>query len=547
MDKGKKQIVYDEEEEEPVQIDGGNEVIDDAISLCLLGKLWTDRPYNTYGLMETMKKLWSPSKGMICRDMGANMISFQFHSKRDMDRVLGMEPWHFNKHILVLNKISNDIQPSMMKFSRTPFWMRLYDVPMRGRGEATIRQIGGRFGEVVEIDETTTNGIARSIRVKILLDLDKPLKRGTKVRVGIDEPCWIPVTYERLPSFCYWCGLLGHTYKDCDRLFEKEETDGKIVEEQLPFGEWMKASPLKIVQITPDRGVEAKWDRRRNLFPRDNMVTENAQDHEEADTGSKSLQKDSEQIDILLQSLEKCEVGKKCELHGKYSSRLPTHKSGNDITSMPNRVLPTKPNTPPPITNPNQNTHQIPYNTIPYTPTETLIRMVENQTGVPYRPLSKAFTLPAYKPTPPNNPILPEKPPVGDPKPTITSMPNLPVHRNNDPGLISLEPKPNTKTIPEKNHILIPPQAIIKTEPLSPPKIIPPKPPHTSDTTRTWKRQQGSRPKNKQMVIRKNSKRKDDQMDIDSMDGGDLKKPKSTTEDTFMQTAATAAQSRRTL
>lgn len=109
MDKGKTQLIFDEDDEEPIQISKVVEASDATAALCLLGKLRTDRPFNMFGLFETMKKLWCPTKGMICRDMGANIMSFQFHSKRDMERVLNMEPWHFNKHVLVLNPIRGDI------------------------------------------------------------------------------------------------------------------------------------------------------------------------------------------------------------------------------------------------------------------------------------------------------------------------------------------------------------------------------------------------------------------------------------------------------
>lgn len=106
----------------------------------------------------------------------------------------------------------------MMKFDTTPFWIRLYDVPLQGRNEQVIRQIGSRVGEVEEVDHSTLRGISRSVRIKVNLDLNKALKKGTKIRMGGAEPCWIPIPYERLPSFCYWCGHLGHTSKDCERL-----------------------------------------------------------------------------------------------------------------------------------------------------------------------------------------------------------------------------------------------------------------------------------------------------------------------------------------
>lgn len=261
-------MVYEEEEDEPFQIDGDQTTTDETAERCLLGKLWTARPYNKYGLIETMKKIWCPTKGMICSELGDNLISFQFNCKRDMARVLNMEPWQFNKHILVLSTISGDIQPSLQKFDTSPIWIRLYDIPMRGRVEATLRQIGMRFGDVKEIDHATITRMARSVRMKIVIDLTKLLKRGTKIRIGNAEPCWVPVTYERLPSFCYWCGKLGHTTKDCEEYQDNTEGTAPVSEDKLPYGEWMKASPLKNVQIVKKRGDDEIGGMRRSLFQR---------------------------------------------------------------------------------------------------------------------------------------------------------------------------------------------------------------------------------------------------------------------------------------
>lgn len=95
MDRGKKSILYEEDEEEPIQIVETHEGRDETTGLVLIGRLWTERPYNSYALIETIKMLWSPSKGLTCQELGSNLISFQFYLKRDMERIQSMEPWHF--------------------------------------------------------------------------------------------------------------------------------------------------------------------------------------------------------------------------------------------------------------------------------------------------------------------------------------------------------------------------------------------------------------------------------------------------------------------
>lgn len=267
--------MIEDEEKEPFVIESTMWPNNETVALCLLGKLWTERSYNVFGLMETMKKLWNPTKGMICRDMGNQMISFQFNSKRDMDRVLAMEPWHFNKHVLVLKQITEDIQPSSMEFNSTPFWMRIYDLPMSGKEENTLKQIGVRFGKVMEVDKESMEGVSRSIQIRIILRLNNPMKQGTKIKIGKVEPCWLSVTYERLPSFCYYCGKLGHTYKYCGIMHEQEENADKMGEERLPYGDWMRSSPRKAIQVRSEKEGESRDSLRRSLFRQKNIIEEN--------------------------------------------------------------------------------------------------------------------------------------------------------------------------------------------------------------------------------------------------------------------------------
>ena len=74
------------------------------------------------------------------------------------------------------------------------------------------------------------------MRIRVSLDVRKPLKRRMKLKKTGSEWIWIDFKYERLHVFCFICGLLGHTEKQCPSLYDCHAST--ITK---PYGQWMKA------------------------------------------------------------------------------------------------------------------------------------------------------------------------------------------------------------------------------------------------------------------------------------------------------------------
>uniref|UniRef100_A0A803LXX6 Zinc knuckle CX2CX4HX4C domain-containing protein n=2 Tax=Chenopodium quinoa TaxID=63459 RepID=A0A803LXX6_CHEQI len=90
------------------------------------------------------------------------------------------------------------------------------------------------------------------LRIKVSVDINKPLRRGLRIANGSSSPRWCGIQYERLADFCYYCSRLNHTDVEC-QFVEKDVARKEVVYE---YGPWLGASPKK-----QDRG--SMFDRER--------------------------------------------------------------------------------------------------------------------------------------------------------------------------------------------------------------------------------------------------------------------------------------------
>ena len=103
--------------------------------------------------------------------------------------------------------------------------------------------IGASLGEVLEVD-VADSGVQWGIclRVRVSLDVSRKLIRGKRIRGEEGEDWWVRFKYERLPNFCYRCGLLEHDLKDCT---QENGADANGNRGELQYGAWMRGEPAR--------------------------------------------------------------------------------------------------------------------------------------------------------------------------------------------------------------------------------------------------------------------------------------------------------------
>ncbi|CAO2835426.1 unnamed protein product [Amaranthus hypochondriacus] len=233
-----KLTIINEEEDIVVLEENKDDKQDEKISLRLIGRVLTEKPLNFDAFKRTMLHVWSLKEGVVIRSMGSNMFMFQFFHWRDMEKVLHGRPWSFEQRLLVLQEIEEDVQPSEVVLKYSPFWVRFYNLPFSCRSDNHIRAIAKVVGECMETEEDFLD-VNPYRRVRIIMDVTKPLKRYQLVKTKNGTTVKIPIKYERLPHFCFLCGLMTHTEKNCTWVAEEEK------ERAYGWGLELKASARK--------------------------------------------------------------------------------------------------------------------------------------------------------------------------------------------------------------------------------------------------------------------------------------------------------------
>lgn len=65
------------------------------------------------------------------------------------------QPWHFDKVALLLTEMDEAQRPLDIQFFGLPMWVRVYNLPFRGRyNEQNARAIGEKLGDFMEVDSS---------------------------------------------------------------------------------------------------------------------------------------------------------------------------------------------------------------------------------------------------------------------------------------------------------------------------------------------------------------------------------------------------------
>lgn len=217
----------------------------------LLVKIVTDRTVMDSQFASAMIVAWNVDPTTVFTSVMRNTYLVEFTSKEDYYRASLGGPWTYRGDLVAFRKAAShaDLHPNHICFVKV--WVQFLNTPVHCLTDEGWDLLGQKLGTTVSSPiEGYANG-RHFTKLKILIDLNKPLKD----RVSFDHPTLGTVTtychYEKVSRICLFCGCLGHELTGCldhrrvSDLLQHPANVGKYNNSEIlkpKFGKWMTNS-----------------------------------------------------------------------------------------------------------------------------------------------------------------------------------------------------------------------------------------------------------------------------------------------------------------
>lgn len=115
-----------------------------------------------------------------------------------------------------------------MDLTSAEFRVQVHKIPKKMANLKMTEFIAAQLGNFIRADMSNCDCTwIEFIRLPVCIDISKPLRQKIKIKNGKGEVITLECKYERLPTYCFYCGIIGHSERFCVKLFESSNAGTK--------------------------------------------------------------------------------------------------------------------------------------------------------------------------------------------------------------------------------------------------------------------------------------------------------------------------------
>lgn len=170
-----------------------------------------------------MKSVWKTSKRFEIDTVGQNLFLVFSDNEMDMEHILEAGPWFFRRQLVLMDKLLSPFERERVELAISPLWLKMGPCAPKYDKKDLMHVVGSTFGGLQRSEV-----LGNFCRIRVLLNIRKPLRRGIFVSTTDSGKTWLAFKYENLPIFYFGCGRMGHGVMDCGELTQEHKMRGKI-------------------------------------------------------------------------------------------------------------------------------------------------------------------------------------------------------------------------------------------------------------------------------------------------------------------------------
>uniref|UniRef100_A0ACD5TWG8 Uncharacterized protein n=1 Tax=Avena sativa TaxID=4498 RepID=A0ACD5TWG8_AVESA len=173
---------------------------------------------NSKQLVNYMKKVWKIRGVLETNQLADKRFVLEFSEEGDFEHVTRGGPWRYQNDDVLIRALKDGEDAETVPFETIPMWVQFAGVPFYLLSKELARELGSKLGHRISIDNNARGNICNKIlRARVKIPVAQALRRWIPLKDGVtSEEILVSVFYERLPTFCLRCGVIGHQEAACD-------------------------------------------------------------------------------------------------------------------------------------------------------------------------------------------------------------------------------------------------------------------------------------------------------------------------------------------